>query len=87
MDELLETPGDLEALPHSKQHYVATNLLVGLEDVLRDVSQALPNGLLNFNSSAGTGKCWGLPQAPALPVPHLICPPTSLEGVNMCIAL
>ncbi|CAD7685487.1 unnamed protein product [Nyctereutes procyonoides] len=54
VDELLETPGDLEALPRSKQHYVATNLLVGLEDVLRDVSQALPNGLLTFNSSAGT---------------------------------
>nr|XP_025718872.1 LOW QUALITY PROTEIN: adhesion G protein-coupled receptor E2-like [Callorhinus ursinus] len=54
VDELLETPGDLEALPRSEQHCVATNLLVGLEDVLRNLSQALPNGTLTFNESAGT---------------------------------
>ncbi|XP_027443192.1 adhesion G protein-coupled receptor E2-like [Zalophus californianus] len=54
VDELLETPGDLEALPCSEQHCVATNLLVGLEDVLRNLSQALPNGTLTFNESAGT---------------------------------
>jgi len=56
VDELLETPDDLEALPRSEQHCVATNLLVGLEDVLRNLSQALPNGTLTFNASAGTGK-------------------------------
>ncbi|XP_044768937.1 LOW QUALITY PROTEIN: adhesion G protein-coupled receptor E2-like [Neomonachus schauinslandi] len=54
VDELLETPEDLEALPRSEQHCVATNLLVGLEDVLRNLSQALPNGTLTFNASAGT---------------------------------
>ncbi|KAF3829348.1 hypothetical protein GH733_003612 [Mirounga leonina] len=54
VDELLETPDDLEALPHSEQHCVATNLLVGLEDVLRNLSQALPSGTLTFNASAGT---------------------------------
>ncbi|XP_004416828.1 PREDICTED: EGF-like module-containing mucin-like hormone receptor-like 2-like, partial [Odobenus rosmarus divergens] len=57
VDELLETPGDLEALPRSEQHCVATNLLVGLEDVLRKLSQALPNDTLTFNASAGTGLC------------------------------
>ncbi|XP_077910529.1 adhesion G protein-coupled receptor E2-like isoform X4 [Halichoerus grypus] len=54
VDELLETPDDLEALPRSEQHCVATNLLVGLEDVLRTLSQALPNGIMTFNASAGT---------------------------------
>uniref|UniRef100_A0A8I3P7L1 Adhesion G protein-coupled receptor E2 n=1 Tax=Canis lupus familiaris TaxID=9615 RepID=A0A8I3P7L1_CANLF len=54
VDELLEIPGDLEALPHSEQHCVATNLLVGLEGVLRNVSQAMPNGPWTFNASAGT---------------------------------
>ncbi|XP_045848144.1 adhesion G protein-coupled receptor E2-like [Meles meles] len=54
VDELLQTPEDLEALPRSKQHCVATNLLAGLENVLRNLSQALPNGTLTFNASAGT---------------------------------
>lgn len=75
MDELLETPEDLKALPRSEQHRVATNLLTGLENSLRNMSQALSNGTLTFNASAGTGKY----RAPALPVPHLICCPISLE--------
>ncbi|XP_045845881.1 adhesion G protein-coupled receptor E2-like [Meles meles] len=54
VDELLQTPEDLEALPRSKQHCVATNLLSGLEDALRNLSQGLPNGTLTFNASAGT---------------------------------
>ncbi|XP_053439433.1 adhesion G protein-coupled receptor E2-like [Nycticebus coucang] len=54
VDELLETPGDLQTLPRSQQHYVATHLLVGLEDVLRGLSKTLPDGLLTFNYSAGT---------------------------------
>ncbi|XP_045667922.1 adhesion G protein-coupled receptor E2-like isoform X2 [Ursus americanus] len=52
VDELLQTPKDLEALPCSEQHRLATNLLIGLEDVLRDVSQALPNGPVNFSAPA-----------------------------------
>ncbi|XP_019489301.1 PREDICTED: adhesion G protein-coupled receptor E2-like isoform X1 [Hipposideros armiger] len=54
VDELLETPGDLETLPHSEQHRVATILLVGQEQALRWLSKALPNGPLTFNSSTGT---------------------------------
>uniref|UniRef100_A0A452T6V5 Adhesion G protein-coupled receptor E2 n=1 Tax=Ursus maritimus TaxID=29073 RepID=A0A452T6V5_URSMA len=54
VDELLETPEDLETLPRLEQHCVATDLLVGLEDVLRNISQALPNGTPTFNASAGT---------------------------------
>ncbi|XP_019575285.2 adhesion G protein-coupled receptor E2 [Rhinolophus sinicus] len=54
VDELLETPGDLETLPHSEQHCVATNLLIGLEDVLRGLSQLLPNGPLTLHAPAGT---------------------------------
>ncbi|KAI5212644.1 Adhesion G Protein-Coupled Receptor E2 [Manis pentadactyla] len=57
VDELLATPGDLEAVPDSEQHCVATNLLLG-ENVLRGLSEALPNGFnLTINASAGTGKC------------------------------
>ncbi|KAM5233074.1 adhesion G protein-coupled receptor E2-like isoform 4-T4 [Hipposideros larvatus] len=54
VDDLLETPGDLETLPRSEQHRVATILLVGQEQVLRWLSKTLPNGPLTFNSSAGT---------------------------------
>ncbi|XP_014653127.1 PREDICTED: adhesion G protein-coupled receptor E2-like [Ceratotherium simum simum] len=54
VDVLLETPGDLKTLPHSEQHCVASNLLFGLEDVLRGLSKALPTGSLTINSSAGT---------------------------------
>ncbi|XP_012669497.1 adhesion G protein-coupled receptor E2-like, partial [Otolemur garnettii] len=54
VDELLETPGDLETLPRSQQHCVATHLLVGLEDALRRLSKNLPDGPLTFNFSTGT---------------------------------
>ncbi|XP_057575733.1 adhesion G protein-coupled receptor E2-like, partial [Hippopotamus amphibius kiboko] len=54
LGDLLETPGDLETLPHSEQHFVASSLLFGLENVLRGLSKALPNGPLTFSSSAGT---------------------------------
>lgn len=75
VDELLATPGDLEAVPDSEQHCVATNLLLG-ENVLRGLSEALPNGFnLTINASAGTGKCPGLPPGPALPTCSLLIPP------------
>uniref|UniRef100_A0A4W2I5Q9 Adhesion G protein-coupled receptor E2 n=1 Tax=Bos indicus x Bos taurus TaxID=30522 RepID=A0A4W2I5Q9_BOBOX len=51
--DLLETPGDLKTLPFSEQHFVVTNLLFGLENVLRGVSKALPKGSFTFSSSAG----------------------------------
>ncbi|XP_072803608.1 adhesion G protein-coupled receptor E2 isoform X3 [Vicugna pacos] len=51
--DLLESPRDLETLPRSEQHLVATNLLFGLEDVLRGLSKALPNGPLTFSSPTG----------------------------------
>ncbi|XP_045709439.1 adhesion G protein-coupled receptor E2-like isoform X3 [Phyllostomus hastatus] len=54
VDELLETPGDLETLPHSEQRCVATNLLSGLEDVLRGLSKDLSNGPLTLHAPAGT---------------------------------
>uniref|UniRef100_A0A673VGP8 Adhesion G protein-coupled receptor E2 n=1 Tax=Suricata suricatta TaxID=37032 RepID=A0A673VGP8_SURSU len=54
IDELLETPGDLETLPPSEQHCVASHLLIGLEDVLRGLSKFLPNGPLTVHAPAGT---------------------------------
>ncbi|XP_048083157.1 adhesion G protein-coupled receptor E2-like isoform X2 [Ursus arctos] len=52
--ELLETPGDLKTLTPSEQHCVATNLLIGLEDILRVLSKFLPNGQLTVHAPAGT---------------------------------
>ncbi|XP_046293342.1 adhesion G protein-coupled receptor E2 isoform X3 [Marmota monax] len=54
VDELLETPGDLETLPPSQKHNVATHLLTGLESALRHLSRVLPEGTATFNYSAGT---------------------------------
>ncbi|XP_077652666.1 adhesion G protein-coupled receptor E2-like [Urocitellus parryii] len=54
VDELLETPGDLETLPPSQKHCVATHLLTDLESALRHLSRALPEGTATFNYSAGT---------------------------------
>uniref|UniRef100_A0A8C9PKY3 Adhesion G protein-coupled receptor E2 n=1 Tax=Spermophilus dauricus TaxID=99837 RepID=A0A8C9PKY3_SPEDA len=54
VDELLETPGDLETLPPSQKHCVATHLLTGLESALRHLSWGLPEGTATFNYSAGT---------------------------------
>ncbi|XP_055284737.1 adhesion G protein-coupled receptor E2 isoform X2 [Moschus berezovskii] len=53
MGDLLKTPGDLKTLPFSEQRFVVTDLLFGLENVLRVVSKALPKGPLTFNSSTG----------------------------------
>uniref|UniRef100_A0A7N5K829 Adhesion G protein-coupled receptor E2 n=1 Tax=Ailuropoda melanoleuca TaxID=9646 RepID=A0A7N5K829_AILME len=52
--ELLEIPGDLKILTPSEQHCVATNLLIGLEDILRVLSKFLPNGPLTVHAPAGT---------------------------------
>ncbi|KAM5189913.1 adhesion G protein-coupled receptor E2-like [Callospermophilus lateralis] len=54
VDELLETPGDLETLPPSQKHNVATHLLTGLESALTHLSRGLPEGTATFNYSAGT---------------------------------
>ncbi|XP_066203077.1 adhesion G protein-coupled receptor E2-like isoform X3 [Saccopteryx leptura] len=54
VDDLLETPGELDNLSCSEQHSVATTLLTGQEHILRELSRALPNGPLTFNTSAGT---------------------------------
>ncbi|XP_071457956.1 adhesion G protein-coupled receptor E2-like [Marmota flaviventris] len=54
VDELLETPGDLETLPPSQKHCMATHLLTGLESALTHLSRALPEGTATFNYSAGT---------------------------------
>ncbi|VTJ92036.1 Hypothetical predicted protein, partial [Marmota monax] len=54
VDELLETPGDLETLTSSQKHNVATHLLTGLESALTHLSRGLPEGTATFNYSAGT---------------------------------
>ncbi|XP_048198306.1 adhesion G protein-coupled receptor E2 [Perognathus longimembris pacificus] len=54
LDELLETPGDLERLPRSQQHSVATSLLLHLENTVRVLSKALPREASSFRGPAGT---------------------------------
>ncbi|KAB0364645.1 hypothetical protein FD754_008801, partial [Muntiacus muntjak] len=54
VDEMLEAPRDLETLPSSEQHLVASNLLTGLETVLRGLSRSLDNESLHFSSPSGT---------------------------------
>lgn len=77
VDDLLESPGDLENLTHSEQNYVATNLLLNMEHVVRKLSKAPPNESLTFKATGGTGKCLGLPPGSALSILHLILLPTS----------
>ncbi|KAJ1060466.1 hypothetical protein K5549_013061 [Capra hircus] len=55
VDEMLEAPRDLETLPSSEQHLVASNLLIGLETVFRGLSKSLNNESLHFSSPSGTG--------------------------------
>ncbi|MBZ3880311.1 Adhesion G protein-coupled receptor E2 [Sciurus carolinensis] len=64
VDELLETPGDLETLPASQKHCVATHLLAEVENALITLSRALPEETSTFSYSAGTRKSLGLRQAP-----------------------
>ncbi|XP_054572842.1 adhesion G protein-coupled receptor E2-like [Eptesicus fuscus] len=54
VDNLLDSPGDLLTLPLSEQHCVATILLTGQEQILRELSKALPNGPLTFGTAVGT---------------------------------
>uniref|UniRef100_A0A452E6N2 Uncharacterized protein n=1 Tax=Capra hircus TaxID=9925 RepID=A0A452E6N2_CAPHI len=54
VDEMLEAPRDLETLPSSEQHLVASNLLIGLETVFRGLSKSLNNESLHFSSPSGT---------------------------------
>ncbi|XP_045429496.1 adhesion G protein-coupled receptor E2-like [Pipistrellus kuhlii] len=54
VDDLLESPGDLETWPHSDQNYVATNLLLNMEHVVRKLSKAPPNESLTFEATGGT---------------------------------
>ncbi|XP_034513811.1 adhesion G protein-coupled receptor E2-like [Ailuropoda melanoleuca] len=85
VDELLVTPEDLEDLPPSEQHCVATNLLVGLEDVLRNISQALPNGTPTFKAPAGTGQ-YGVCPRLCSACSHFLCFPASLACLTMLVS-
>ncbi|XP_036090199.1 adhesion G protein-coupled receptor E2-like isoform X2 [Rousettus aegyptiacus] len=54
VDDLLENPEDLGTQPSSEQNCVASNLLLIMEHVLRELSTALPNGSLTFSTAGGT---------------------------------
>uniref|UniRef100_A0A8D1C2H0 Adhesion G protein-coupled receptor E5 n=1 Tax=Sus scrofa TaxID=9823 RepID=A0A8D1C2H0_PIG len=54
LDDLLKTPGDLEALNLSSRHQTATSLLTGLEEILRTLGKAFSNDSFTFYSPGGT---------------------------------
>ncbi|XP_026940790.1 adhesion G protein-coupled receptor E5 isoform X7 [Sagmatias obliquidens] len=54
LDDLLKTPGDLEALDLSSRHHTATYLLSGLEQILRTLAKAMSNGSFIYHSPGDT---------------------------------
>lgn len=70
LDDLLKTPGDLEALNLSSRHQTATSLLTGLEEILRTLGKAFSNDSFTFYSPGGTGETSSCPTptpGPAIP--------------------
>ena len=65
MDELLEVPGDLEALTLPARHCVATYLLLFLKEVLRTLAVNIPEPSFTYLSRSDTGQSSFCP-APAL---------------------
>lgn len=87
VDEMLEAPRDLETLPNSEQHLVASNLLIGLETVLRGLSKSLNNESLHFSSPSGTGNYLEQPPGSCSAHSWFIPFPTSLEPSDQgCIS-
>ncbi|XP_025223101.1 CD97 antigen isoform X3 [Theropithecus gelada] len=54
VDELMEAPGDIEALAPSVRHLIATQLLSNLEDILRILAKTLPEGPFTYLSPSNT---------------------------------
>ncbi|XP_033710082.1 adhesion G protein-coupled receptor E5 isoform X2 [Tursiops truncatus] len=54
LDDLLKTPGDLEALDLSSRHHTATYLFSGLEQILRTLAKAMSNGAFIYHSPGDT---------------------------------
>lgn len=76
LDELLEVPGDLEALTLPARHHVGTYLLLFLEEVLRTLATNMPKASFTYHSPSDTGETSYCP-APALG-PTLQLEPLSL---------
>ncbi|XP_007182122.2 adhesion G protein-coupled receptor E5 isoform X3 [Balaenoptera acutorostrata] len=54
VDDLLKTPGDLEALDLSSRHHTATYLFSGLEQILRTLAKAMSGGSFIYHSPGDT---------------------------------
>ncbi|XP_059950035.1 adhesion G protein-coupled receptor E5 isoform X2 [Mesoplodon densirostris] len=54
VDDLLKTPGDLEALDLSSRHHTATYLFSGLEQILRTLAKAMSGGSFIYHSPEDT---------------------------------
>ncbi|XP_036704776.1 adhesion G protein-coupled receptor E5 isoform X3 [Balaenoptera musculus] len=54
VDDLLKTPGDLEALDLSSRHHTATYLFSGLEQILRTLAKAMSGSSFIYHSPGDT---------------------------------
>ncbi|XP_018870697.2 adhesion G protein-coupled receptor E5 isoform X1 [Gorilla gorilla gorilla] len=54
VDELMEAPGDVEALAPPVRHLIATQLLSNLEDTMRVLAKSLPKGPFTYVSPSNT---------------------------------
>ncbi|XP_024412591.2 adhesion G protein-coupled receptor E5 isoform X1 [Desmodus rotundus] len=54
LDELLEVPGDLEALTLPARHHLGTYLLLFLEEVLRTLATNMPKASFTYHSPSDT---------------------------------
>uniref|UniRef100_UPI002F91BF99 Adhesion G protein-coupled receptor E5,Soluble cytochrome b562,Adhesion G protein-coupled receptor E5 subunit beta n=1 Tax=Homo sapiens TaxID=9606 RepID=UPI002F91BF99 len=54
VDELMEAPGDVEALAPPVRHLIATQLLSNLEDIMRILAKSLPKGPFTYISPSNT---------------------------------
>lgn len=62
LDNLLEEPQDLKTLALHYRHHIATNLLSGLEEVLRTLALAMPKKSFTHHSPKNTGKASSCPR-------------------------
>ncbi|XP_057565888.1 adhesion G protein-coupled receptor E5 isoform X2 [Hippopotamus amphibius kiboko] len=54
VDDLLKTPSDLEALDLTSRHRIATHLLSGLEQILRNLAKAMTKDSFTYRSPGDT---------------------------------
>lgn len=87
VDDLLENPEDLGTQPSSEQNCVASNLLLIMEHVLRELSTALPNWVIDLQYSRRHRLSAPIcPQAPLWPFPTPFLPHSSWTWFTVLVS-